>query len=134
VQHCEITAELDQVPTLGTHYIFVDRDSADPTLDDEIIGMDNDDDEPKSITRFLTLPIVMQRCNPRTKDPVVDFSKSIILTSDQYVAATTQMQQTREEALREKERNKLEKKETHKRKASEKKEATAARALIRAEA
>jgi hypothetical protein len=80
------------VPTLGTHHFFVDRDSIDHALDDEIAGMDNDGDEPESITRFLTLPIVTQDCNPRMKDPVVDFSKSVILTSDQYVAAATQMQ------------------------------------------
>jgi hypothetical protein len=81
------------------HHFFVDRNSADPALDDEIAGMDNDDDEPKSITRFLTLPTVMQWCNPHTKDPVVDFLKSVILTSDQYVAVAIQMQQAREEAL-----------------------------------
>jgi hypothetical protein len=122
------------MPIPGTHHFVVDRDSADLALDDEIAGMDNDGNEPESITRFLTLPTVTQWCNPRMKDPVVDFLKSVNLTSNQYIAVATQMQQEREEALREKERNKLEREETRKRKASEKEEAATARALAREEA
>jgi hypothetical protein len=133
LQQFDLAADLDQVPTPRTHYFFMDRDSTDPILDNKIASMENDGDEPKSITCFLTLPTIMQQCNPRTKDPTVDFLKSVILTSDQYIAAATQMQQTREEALREKERNKLEKEETRKRKANEKEEAAAARALTREE-
>jgi hypothetical protein len=63
----------------------------------------------------------------------VDFSKSVILTSDQYVPAATKMQLARQDALREKEKNKLEREEAHKRKASEREEASVARALAREE-
>jgi hypothetical protein len=88
----------------------------------------DDVEHAQSITRFLTLPTVIQISNPRSKDLAVDFTKFVILTSDQYVAAATQLQQAREEALRKKKREKLRKKESRKRKASEREVAAAARA------
>ena len=99
LDQCTLAIELNQLPIPGTQYFFVNRDSVDPVLNDEITGLDNDGNEPESITCFLTLPTITQRCNPHTKDPIVDFSKSVILTSDQYIAATTQMQQSQEEPL-----------------------------------
>jgi hypothetical protein len=43
-------------PTPETEHFFVDRDLADPALDDEIADLENDNEQPDSIMRFLTLP------------------------------------------------------------------------------
>jgi hypothetical protein len=44
-------------------------------------------EHPESITQFLTLPTIIARANPRSHvtDLVVDFTKSIMLTSDAYL-------------------------------------------------
>jgi hypothetical protein len=88
----DLVTALAEPPTAATEHFFVDMESSDPILVDEISGLADDVKHAQSITRFLTLPIVTQRSNPRNRDPVVDFTKSVILTSDQYLAATTQLQ------------------------------------------
>jgi hypothetical protein len=39
----------------------------------------NENDVANSITKFLILPIVAAKATSRSKDPIVDFSKSVML-------------------------------------------------------
>jgi hypothetical protein len=80
-------------PTSTIHHFLVDIDSFDPMLVEEAAGLDPTMSIPESITQFLTLPTITVRVNPQTRltDPVVDFTKSSILTSDGYLNAMQQL-------------------------------------------
>jgi hypothetical protein len=68
-------------------------------------GMDVDaTEEDRSITRFLTLPTISARVSNKKRDPIVDFSKSILLKSEAYIHAAEQLKTRAEEASREKQR------------------------------
>jgi hypothetical protein len=108
-------------------HFFVDHQSSNPEIDEDVGGLDPDVSHPNSITRFLNLPTVIECSKPNTKDPIVNFAKSVILTLDEYVAATTQLKEARETAIREKKQNRAQKDEVRKRKAAERKEASMAR-------
>lgn len=75
-----------------------------------------------SITQFLTLPIVAARVNTRSRDPIMDFSKPIMLTSDQYIAAAAKLNESRAQAARQKEIARREREEKRKRKELERDE------------
>ena len=87
-----------------------------------------------SITRFLTLPTVTKRNKTKSRDPIFDFTKSHILTSDKFTTAMQRLKESRENAAKEKERKAVEKEETKKRKATEREEAQVAKLLAREEA
>ena len=129
----ELEADLGRAPSIETQHYFIDVDNENPYLRDEAAGLDPAIMEPQSLTRFLTLPTVTARINPKKRDPIVNFAKSVILTSNQYIEAAHQMRTRREEAATTKERNKEERVESRKRKAAEKEEATARRAIEREE-
>jgi hypothetical protein len=48
------------------------------------MDVDAAEDE-RSITKFLILPTISARVSNKKRDPIVDFSKSIMLTSDAYI-------------------------------------------------
>lgn len=75
-----------------------------------------------SITQFLTLPTVAARVNACSHDPIMDFSKSIMLTSKQYITIATQLKESKGEAARQNELARLEKEERRKRKEIERDE------------
>ena len=79
-----------------------------------------DEGEPESITRFLTLPTITARANPRRRDPILDFTQSKILTSDEYAAAVERQKEPKESVAQEKERLREEKEAAKRRKALEK--------------
>jgi hypothetical protein len=85
----------------------VDHICSNPEEEENVGGLDPDVRHPNSITRFLTLPMVTQHSMPNSKDLVVNFARSIILMSDEYVAAATHLKETREKAVKEKEQNKV---------------------------
>jgi hypothetical protein len=60
----------------------------------------------------------------KKRDPIVDFSKSIILTSDSYIQAVEQLKMRAEEASKEKQRQHIQREDEKKRKAQEKEERT----------
>jgi hypothetical protein len=97
----DIAAELDQVPDVSVSHFFVDADTSDPAIAEEAVGLDPTVSTPESIMRFLTLPTITAKA-PRRRfiDPVVDFTKSVMLTSDIYVRAVEQLQEKKEEAAR----------------------------------
>jgi hypothetical protein len=47
--------------------------------------MDWPNRNPDSITTFLTLPTITVRIESKKKDPIINLSKSLILTSEQYI-------------------------------------------------
>ena len=123
--------EFDELPDSNVSHFFVAADPADTSEEArEITGIENAEGEPHSITRFLTLPTNTARATSRRRDPLLDFTKSIILTSDEYSAAVERLNDAKQSAAREKERLRTEKEESRQRKAAEKE----ARALEVAEA
>ena len=128
----EMEGEFEEVPDSSASHYFVAPDPADRGEGDLEIGtVDNDDGEPHSITRFLTLPTIAARASSKRRDPLLDFTTSKILTSDEYTAAVQRLNEAKELALREKERVRTEKESTRQRKAAEKEARAAALAEAR---
>jgi hypothetical protein len=61
---------------------FVNVDEADLDIEEEAIGLDPSILTQQSITKFLMLPTVTASFNPKKQDPIVNFTKSIILISN----------------------------------------------------
>ena len=115
----EIAMDFAANPTAGPKHFFVGPEQSEGVKDDDLIGLELDDVEENSITQFLTLPTITARSNPRRRDPILDFTKSIILISEDYISPTRSKREAKVLAAQEKERNKLEKEETRKQKATE---------------
>jgi hypothetical protein len=126
----KIEADLAWLPNSIIEHYFVNA-NAHLDVDDKTVGLDPEVSQLESITQFLTLPTITARTNPRKRDLLVNFAKSIILTSDQYIQAMEQLKTTREEAALEKERTRQEKVESRKRKLAYHEQANAERALSR---
>ena len=96
----DLEADLAEVPDCNAEHFFVDTDPSNPATTEEMLGLEVDPDGIESITRFLTLPTVAQWVNARHCDPIMDFSKSIMLTSDQYISAAAHVQEAKAAAAR----------------------------------
>ena len=129
----DISADFAVIREVETEHFFVNTDDCDLSSDEEIAGLDPEVEEPKSITKFLQLATVSARTGRRKLDPVVDFAKSIILTSAAYEEAARGVRDAREQAKQDKERQKEEREESRKRKAVEKSEAQARKLAVREE-
>jgi hypothetical protein len=129
----QMEGEFDEVPDSSASHFFVAPDPSDCAEErGEIAGVDIAEGEPESITRFLTLPTITARASSRRKDPLLDFTKSKILTSDEYAAAVQRLNDAKEFAAREKERMRTEKEALRQRKAAEKEARSVAIAEARA--
>jgi hypothetical protein len=117
-----IEADFAEVPHSTAEHFFVDVDPLNPCGDDELVGLEAGGENAGSITRFLTLPTVAARANARHRDPIMDFSKSIMLTSNEYMAAAASVAESKANAAREKEIARAEKEERRKRKQVERDE------------
>ena len=124
----ELEVDLGQVPSTEMQHYFIDVDNENPDLGNEVARLDPAIMESHSLTRFLMLPTIIARINPKKRDPIVNFAKLVILTSDQYVEIAHQIRTRREEAATTKECNKEERVESRKRRAAEREEAIARRA------
>ena len=137
LESTEIAMHLAEEPIPTTEHFFVDVNHADPDVPDEMGSIDPDVEAVQSSTRFLTLPSLTRRVNRNPRDPMIDFTKSIMLTSDEYVTAVEAARQAKINATKEKERLREEKEQRKKKKAAdreEEKKERQARALIIAEA
>jgi hypothetical protein len=107
-------ADFDNLPGATSHHFFVDTDSSDVLVVEEAASLDPTITNPESITQFLMLSTITTRANPRrrTIDPLVDFTKSLMLTSDVYLDAVQQLQERKIQTARNKERRKTEKAES----------------------
>ena len=129
----QMEGEFDEVPDSSASHFFVAPDPSDCAKErGEIAGVDIAEGEPESITRFLTLPTITARASSRRKDPLLDFTQSKILTSDEYAAAVQRLNDAKEFAAREKERMRTEKEALRQRKAAEKEARSVAIAEARA--
>ena len=99
----DLEVDLAEVPDCNAEHFFVDADPSNPATTDEVLGLKADPDGVESITRFLTLPTVVPWVNARHRDPVMDFSKLIMLTSDQYISAAAHVQEVKAAAARQNE-------------------------------
>ena len=129
----DIAADLNRDPDVDTEHFFVRVDPTEPTPPEEIGGLDPEVHVPDSITQFLQLPSFTPRANSRQRDPIVDYTKSVILTSAEYEDAAIVVVNKRDRAIKEKERQKQEREELKKRKAAEREEANAQKVAEREE-
>jgi hypothetical protein len=118
IDKVEIEAKFAMVPDSNVEHFFVDAYPSLPEASSEVVGLEAEAAAVGSITQFLTLATVATRVSRRSKDPIMDFSKSIMLTSDQYINATTQLKEARAESARQKEQARLEKEEKKKKRLS----------------
>ena len=130
----DLAADFSREPEAATEHFFVGVDPSEEAVDSDVGTFDTEAPAAESITQFLQLPRFTPRATSRRRDPVVDFAKSVILTSVEYEEAAAGIIAAREDAAKEKERQKQQREETKKRKLEEKEEAMARRAAARQEA
>ena len=117
----EMDGKFDEVPDSSASHFFVAPDPSDCAEEGgEFDGVDIAEGEPELITRFLTLPTITARASSRRRDPLLDFTKSKILTLEEYAAAVERLNDAKEVAAREKERMRTEKEALRQRKVVEK--------------
>jgi hypothetical protein len=80
----DMALEFSEQPKTSRLHFFVNADSIDPEVTEQVGGMDPCIDTPTSITDFLTLPTVTRQRHTKFKDPIFDFVQPKILTSDEF--------------------------------------------------
>ena len=127
----DLEGDFAEAPTSTTSHFFVGHDGSEVTPEEEIGVLDTDIEEPQSITRFLQLPSVTTRTSGKRKDPIIEFTKSIIITSRQYVEAAAAVKDKREKDKKDKQEAKQAREDQKKRKAIEREEERARKAVQR---
>ena len=130
----EIAVDFSRKPQAGTKHFFVSIDPFEEAIKSDVTALDAEALEPESITQFLQPPRFTPSASSRRQDHVVDFAKFVILTSSEYEDVAARIITAREDAAKEKERQKQEREESKKRKLEERAEAMARRAASREEA
>jgi hypothetical protein len=132
---CEITddaelqADLARKPASETEHFYIDVQPSELDSVGEATNTDCPTPEAPSVTKFLTLPTITARINTKRKDPIVNFAKSLIRTSDQYISVVQEMRLSKEDSTIQRERQRVDREETRKRKAADKEEAASRRAV-----
>ena len=91
-------------------------EGSNPGPVEDIVAFESNDSDPYSIIQFLQLPTITTRVKSRRGDPIIDYTKSIILSSSQYVEAAAKIRLSKEVATREKAAQKELREETKRRK------------------
>ena len=130
----DIAADFSREPQAGTKHFFVGADPYGEAVDSDVAALDTEAPMPESITQFLQLPRFTPSASSHRRDPIVDFAKSVILTSSEYEEAAAIIITASEDATKEKQRQKQQREESKKRKLEEREEAMARRAASREEA
>ena len=108
----DIAADLSREPESGTEHFFVTADPSEEAAESDVAALDTEAPESESITQFLQLPRFTPSATSRRKDPIVDFAKSVILTSSEYEEALAKIITAREDAAKEKEQQKQQRQES----------------------
>ena len=124
-----LAAEFEEEPTSHTKHFFIAADPTDEIAVQEIAAVDTDIENPELITTFLTLPAVAPHASSRRHDPIMDFTKSVMLMSDEYVTAALEVHRTRLALVVEKEQDRQNREEAKKRKLEEREEANRIREI-----
>lgn len=123
----EIQSEVAEYENPSAHHFYVNMEGADEFSGSEPEYMSEGEfvhkESPHSISRFLTLPEVTVAQPRRRSEAIADYSKSIILTSESYVAMMEEKSALKEEIEKEKatkkQQRELEKKRREEEKAQE---------------
>jgi hypothetical protein len=81
MEESEIIAIFNHVHESNTSHFFVNVEGSDPGPAEDIVVFESNDFDPYSITQFLQLPTVTARVNSIWGDLIIDYTKSIILSS-----------------------------------------------------
>lgn len=101
----EIAAELKDEPSADVNHFLVHGNEDDPLAPREIGGVDTTVDDVESMTRLLTLSSLVPLLSCRHQDPALDFSKLLMLTSNEYVAAVEYKSKAKIDPAEERQRN-----------------------------
>lgn len=112
---------------LGLEHFFMSFDSGDLDIPDKMVSFNIDVEATNSMTMFLTLSTLTPRVNTKEKNHIMDFSMSIMLTSNEYMATVEEFQEVKINTAKEKERLREEKEERKERKVADKEEKRLAR-------
>ena len=110
-----LATEFEEEPSLGTEHYFIAADPTDEIAVEAIAAVDTNVENRESITTFLTLHATVPRASSRRHDPIMDFTKSVMLMSDEYVTAALEVWRTRLALADEKEQNRQNRDEAKKR-------------------
>ena len=124
-----LAVEFAKEPSSSTKHFFIVVDPTDEIDVEEIAAMDLDVENPESIMTFLTLLTAVPPATSRRCDHIMDFTKSIILTSGEYVTVVLEVRRTKLALAVEKEQNRQNREEAKKRKLEERKEANRLRGI-----
>ena len=80
----EIGIDFEALLHIDIEYLFITIDKMNPSFDEDIAILDTEVEELNSMIHFLQLLIVSIRISNYKRDLLVDFAKSIILTSSLY--------------------------------------------------
>ena len=111
-----LAAEFEEEPSSSTEHYFIAADPIDKIDVEEIAMVDIDVENLESITTFMTLPAAAPCATSRQHDPIMDFTKSVMLTSDEYVTAALEVRRIRLALAAKKEQNRQNREEAKKRK------------------
>ena len=122
-------AEFEEEPSSQTEHYFIAADPTDEIVVHEIAAVDTNIKNPELIMTFLTLPAAAPRATSRRRDPIMDLTKSVMLTSDEYITAALEVRRTRLALATEKETNRQNREEVKKWKLEEREEANRLREI-----
>lgn len=83
-------------PDSNVQHFFVDPDTINSNITEEVGSLDPNVTEVNSIIRFLMLPTITKRSNPQNKDPILDFTMSKILISLEYNTIAQRLKEAKE--------------------------------------
>lgn len=113
-------------------HFFVDADPADLQEQADVHTVEPEAGPVQSVTRFLSLPRLTPRVSNKARTESLDFTKSLMLTSQDYINVVSAKRQAQIEAAEEKERNRVQREERKKAKAAEVEAGKRERAALRA--
>ena len=124
-----MAAEFTEEPSSGSKHFFIAANPTDEIVVEEIAALNPDIENPESITTFLTLPAAASRTTLRQCDPIMDFTKSVMLTLNEHIIIALEVRRTRLALAAEKERNRHNREEARKKKLEEREEANQLRGI-----
>lgn len=105
MQQFHLQGDLHEQDLEPQYYVNVaDVNESTHELEDTVVNIDlefqqtlEEQQRDQSFSSFLALPEVIQATKRRRQQPLLDFTKSKILTSEEYVSACEQLLQKRQE-------------------------------------
>ena len=90
-----LAADLVEEPSEATEHYFIAADPVYNIVVDETASIDPNVKNPELITAILMLHTAAPRATSRRRNPIMDFTKSVMLTLEEYVNAALEVKRAR---------------------------------------